>query len=411
MPRFRQLSVVLDQRLRAFIALAAITLCLSIHFASSASAAEPGVLSTPLSLEGDFIFIEVTVGNSQPLEFIFDTGAGTTVINQSASEALGLTRSRRVQTSGAAGSFDVDVIRDVQLSVAGLDLGKFKVQSSDLSHLERAIGRKIDGIIGFHLLKRQVVALDYDAMVLRIYPSSYRYVERGARIPLQRKKLARARTTITLPDGEGITAKFVLDTGAGIAAGFSAPYIRKHQLIDRLQAAHRSRPRGYSGARPTVRHARLPKLLLSDFVFTDVPVSLYDVRAGFFAERGQAGVIGNALLKRFNIVFDYPRRQSWWERNERFRDSPFTVNCSGMSLALDTDLDRVLIDEVQDNSPAAVAGLQSGDELIALQGLKARDTALHELESWLKRDGEVARLRYRRAGVEHAVSIQLAAPY
>ncbi|MEL6869631.1 MAG: aspartyl protease family protein [Pseudomonadota bacterium] len=373
------------------------------------AAPEAGV--APFSMAGEFVFIDVIVGDSQPLSFIFDTGAGTTALNASTSARLGLVSQRKERASGAAESFEVESIRDVALQVAGVALGEFTVQSTDLSHLERSIGRRIDGIIGFHLLKRNVVAINYDTSQLSIFPSKKDYPRSGKRVRLKTRNHATTRMTLVLADSDKIDAKFILDNGAGIAVGLSTPFVNKHDLIERMGAEHTIRSRGFSNARPTVRRARIPELEVAGFIFKNVPASLYDVKRGFFSEKRQAGVIGNAILKRFNIIFDYPNRQSWWTPNERFADAPFAVNGSGLSLTLDNDMARVLVEDVQPDSPAALAGLRIDDELVAIDELIVGDTPLHLLESRLDADAQSVSIRFLRKGIERTVTFELQAPY
>ncbi|MEL7025022.1 MAG: aspartyl protease family protein [Pseudomonadota bacterium] len=365
----------------------------------------------PLTLVGDHVFINVEIGASGPLAFIFDTGAETTVVNSSISARLGLTSDRRESVSGAGQSFEVAAIRDVPLKVGETALGEFTVQSADLSHLERSFGARIDGIIGFHLLRKRVIEINYDESAIKIYPPGFEYGGPGKQIRLKRRKLVSMVLTMHLDDGDPVEDRMVLDTGAGIAMGLSTPFVNKQDLVSRLAADYSTESLGYSEKASTIWRTRLPLLEFEGFKFKNVPVSLYQVQDGFFSERKHAGVLGNSVLKRFNIVFDYARRRSWWMLNDRFDGVPFTINCSGLSLATDHSLERVLVDRVKAGSPADAAGLVVGDEVLAVDDIMTGAVPLHVLESRFDRDGERIQIRFLRDGEQRDVVLQLVAPY
>ncbi|MEM6707405.1 MAG: aspartyl protease family protein [Pseudomonadota bacterium] len=366
----------------------------------------------PFELVGDFIFIRVSIAESKPLDFIFDTGAGTTVINSGTIQRLGLTPGRSVSASGAAGTIEVETLRDITIDTGDVALENLKVQASDLSHLERAIGRRIDGIIGYHLLRKRIVEINYDAAELRVHDRKrFRYRVSGQRIPLKARRHAYLKAALDFGDGGVIPARFIIDTGAGIALGLATPFVEKHDAIDRLGATYSRSSSGLSKERPTVFRARVPKVRIDRFTFDAAPASLYQVSQGFFSERRQAGVIGNVILKRFNIVFDYGGNQSWWEPNRTFSDTPFLIDCSGLSLALDADMQRVLIDAVRSDSPAFNAGLRAGDEIRSVDSEPVSKSPLHVVEERLSQDGTTVELQISRDGVPRNASLELVRPY
>ena len=61
------------------------------------------VTKIPFELEGNHIFIQLTINHSEQLDFVFDTGAGATVINSETAEKLNFTSNKTNTTIGAAG--------------------------------------------------------------------------------------------------------------------------------------------------------------------------------------------------------------------------------------------------------------------------------------------------------------------
>jgi hypothetical protein len=58
----------------------------------------------PFRLHGSMIITELSVDESTPLEFIFDTGAGGTMINANTAASLGIVGDEVVSQEGATGT-------------------------------------------------------------------------------------------------------------------------------------------------------------------------------------------------------------------------------------------------------------------------------------------------------------------
>jgi hypothetical protein len=77
-------------------------LCLDSAFAQR----QPPLGSVPFELVGEKIFMKARVNGSEELNLQFDTGAGSTVIDDSTAQKLGLVFSGETNNEGAAGSID-----------------------------------------------------------------------------------------------------------------------------------------------------------------------------------------------------------------------------------------------------------------------------------------------------------------
>jgi C-terminal processing protease CtpA/Prc len=78
-----------------------------------------------------------------------------------------------------------------------------------------------------------------------------------------------------------------------------------------------------------------------------------------------AGNVGAGVLKRFNIVFDYPHQRLIFERNANYGKAD-VFDRSGMWINLSGDAFEVI--DVIAGGPAAEAGLKVGDKIQAIDG-------------------------------------------
>ena len=120
-----------------------------------------------------------------------------------------------------------------------------------------------------------------------------------------------------------------------------------------------------------------------------------------------AGIVGNEILHRFNIVYDYKHHKMWWEENSKY-EGPFFVNASGILLQLDKSLDKLLIHQIYDNSPAEKAGLMVDDEILEIGGKSAKELGLVGVRDLLAKSGETVTIKIKRKRETSEVSLTLA---
>src|SRR5207237_892827 len=99
-------------------------------------------------------------------------------------------------------------------------------------------------------------------------------------------------------------------------------------------------------------------------------------KAGILAQSDMAGIIGGEILRRFTVIFDYPRKQLILEPNARFAE-PYDFDMSGLMVtAHGDDLKTFRVHHVISPSPAYDSGLRVGDVITAIDGQPAADLSL-----------------------------------
>jgi C-terminal processing protease CtpA/Prc len=108
------------------------------------------------------------------------------------------------------------------------------------------------------------------------------------------------------------------------------------------------------------------------------------------------GNLGNGVLRRFNVTFDYSRAVMLLERNERY-DEPFEWDMSGMRLA-PTGQSGLRIEALVEGSPAAKVGLAIDDVVTHVNGQVVSKDDAQSLRRMLEQDGAVVRVSATRNG-------------
>jgi hypothetical protein len=349
----------------------------------------------PFNFENDHIMIECSVNGSKPIWFMLDTGAGVTVINSLRLREFGLEPFGASEVMGGGNTTSFAFTRVGSLRVGGVELFHQRDGVIDLGGLERIYGMPIGGILGFDFASRFVTRVDYGTKTLDLYaPDDYADPGRGERVPfVLEQRHPHVRAMITVPDGPPIAADFVIDSGASETANLTAPFVRANRLLERARRTPAGTPHTMPGserqffAQTTVR-GKLSSIVLGGFTLTEIPVNLQQGSSGVYASASFAGTIGERILQRFTTTYDYPRGVLVLEPNDEFaKPFPPRTTFGAALLAEGADYTTFKVTGVRKHSPAAAAGLATGDVIAAIDDKPAAAWRLAGVRAALAADG------------------------
>jgi len=324
-------------------------LTISLGAASSVAASDvrftsgQSALKIPFRLFNNHIYVRISVNSSAPLWFVLDTGAPVTMIDTKHARALGLKLIPGGRGTGSGeNEVDVSFVQDISLALPGVTVTHQKLAVITMDNLEQCsneidvdlqgnISRRrqpftgdqrqpFDGVLGEEFLRRFVVEIDYAAQLINLHePQGYNYGGRGEAIPLEvRRQYIFIRTTFKSSKAGGVTGFFLIDTGLMSAIILNRPFTEKRALLPPDEQTTPFELCGIGGGSKT-RIGTLESLRLGS---TDVkaPVTMFSqATAGQLSREDFDGIIGNALLRRFNVVFDYSRSRMFLESPTKSR--------------------------------------------------------------------------------------------
>mgnify|MGYP001148671274 FL=1 len=344
------------------------------------------------------IFIKLKVGNSPELNFIFDTGAGGTVINLRTALNLKLRPSGFTPVKSAHSQDVTPYFADNELKLAHLGVSDVRLLGSSLDHLEARSGIPIDGIVGFAILQKYIVRINHDNATLELYnkenytfPSNARAYDVSWWFPVPSIK-----ATLTLDNGEKITGSFLIDTGASTSLILNSPFVNRNRLLKKFRKKLKHSSQGLTSKKITDFKARLKQIKIGDFSFSSVPVNLSQAKRGLLASDKIDGILGNGLLKRFNLILDYSSQKLVLQPNKNYY-KVFKVNSSGIRIKL-TLKKKFKIMEIYKGSPAYKLGLKVEDELLAINGIPTKDLSMHAIIRMFREHGSIVYVTIRRKG-------------
>jgi hypothetical protein len=399
---------------------AAAIVALGVVCLNPGPAGQTGRTTRPATFPFEFyrnaIWFDARVNGSRPLHVQFDTAAGSCVFNRSTAGELGLRVLKEFDQPNAGSGDDptrIAVLSGARLDLPGGALELPQVAALPLDDVARTYGTRIDVIIGYPLMARDVVTVDFDARTITLRdPDTFGYQGPGTILRLEgpedvREPIVRAR--VTVPGAEPIEAPFLVDEPHPHCLLFATPFSTTHNLpaaaekvAGRLVAGSAT---GVGGKTP-YRVGRIASLELGGVVIKRPTAAFAESKGGAFARTDIAGIIGGEILRRFRLTFDYPHRRLILERGSAF-DEPFEWDASGMKLrTVAGDFHRFEVTEVLEGGPAAGAGVRPGDVVTEIDKKPSSGWTLWELECLLKKAGQEHVLAIDRGGARHVLTLR-----
>jgi hypothetical protein len=231
--------------------------------------------------------------------FIFDTGAGAIVLDNSVGIELGYEGFGEVVAEGVGGRVPSNFYRGSALQLGRLEMDDPIYLGLDLAFLNGIMGVRIAGIIGYGVLSRAVVEFDSATPRISIFEaSSYQLADGQWGEMMLADRLPNVHGRF-----EGHDGVFKLDTGASGTITFHQPTTeRLHMLKNRRLEDTQM---GGVGGSVQGKQGLLQNFELGGHKMDHIEVQFATEAKGVFANAYTDGNIGTELLEPFILVFDY----------------------------------------------------------------------------------------------------------
>lgn len=327
-------------------------------------------------LFGGVIIGKARVGSFQDsLNFIFDTGCGSMSLDSLTAERLKLiSHGSSAFIHGVGGICPQRLIDSQSLHLGGITIDSLSMQVCNYDLLSSIYGEKIDGIIGYSFFSRYLVRVDYDSQKMEIYTRGPVVYPKGGFL-LRPRLYGLPMLEGQMMDARAIRSRFYFDTGAGLCLLFSSSFTSDSAVF----SPKRKKPVHIQGAglggKMRMQLTTLKNFSLGPFQFRQIPTYVFEDAYDVTSYPQLAGLIGNDLLRRFNLILNYDRSEIYILPNTAF-DQPFDYSYSGVSIALIEG--KIVVTDVMPESPAEKAGFREGDMVLAVNGDTKQDLQVYQ---------------------------------
>ncbi len=338
----------------------------------------------------NLMIIPLTINGKGPFNFVLDTGVGLMIISDPRLiDSLQISNLKSIKISGLGEGEDLSayISPGIELALESTKAENISaaVLKTDVFELSNYAGINIHGLIGYEFFNSFIVRINFINNTLTLFRPETNHVPRkGFRIPISiEERKPYVISEIVLESGEKLTGKFIIDTGAGhpvsLETNDGVPFKLPENKINANLGIGLTGPiNGYVGR---IKSLKIGKYILED-VITAFP-DHKDLSSGIYPV-SRNGNMGIAVLKRFNVVFDYHRSSIYIKPSFKHKE-PFEHDMTGMELSSAGDnFEKLIINRVEPNSSADIAGLEKGDEILAINFKPVSEMKENEIENMFK---------------------------
>lgn len=320
----------------------------------AAAAARPPV-TIPIALEEGRVLVACGVAGQGPFFFAMDTGGVVGLIRDDLAKRLGLVK-KTTASLGIGGEKRIYPIYDARDFIIG---GSLRDEDVALAGTDRvSFGDDVSGSLAAGAMTAFDSELDFGKGEWRIYRDGITdrtgYVRLASEI--RHHNLVNGSAYIfadVMLDGQSY--RFLLDTGAPVAARLYGPASRKSGLWNDAKPWVPLAARGEHAS----RLVRAGSLQIGDTRF-DAPLVVVESGSAGRYEIAD-GYIGLPLLRRLNLASDV-KAGIMWVRPNQLPPVPDRYAMSG--IWIDRKGEGIMVGQVGRGSPGEKAGVQVGDEIV-----------------------------------------------
>ena len=401
----------------------------------------------PFKLINNLIFIPIKV-NGIELNFLLDSGVEETLLfSMEDKKEVSFFNVEKITLRGLGSESSIEGLKSKNniLEIAGMKSTNHMLYIilDQNFNLSSHIGIPVNGIIGYHFLKNNLIEINYEKKRITVYKDTDKnrknIEKKFEKVPITIERLKPyLKGSVILNDAE-IPVKLLIDIGNSDAIWLFQNTSEMIKVPEKNFEDYLGK--GFSGDVEGKR-AQIGKFTMSKFEFHNPVIAFPDTISvrNVTMVKDRAGSVGAEILKRFHVVFDYPNQILFLRRNREF-DDPFSYNKSGIELqhyglqwvqetvSLETvplsegtnlsgnfrykfALKPVyLVASVRKNSTAALSGIQKDDILVSINGIPAYKFSLERINSILKaeeerwitleveRDGQILKIKFQLMNV------------
>jgi hypothetical protein len=357
----------------------------------------------------NLMIVPVFINDSDTMKFILDTGVSHTMVTSlKGTYGTSFNFAREINLMGLGSGEEVTAYHSfgniIELpGVIGFNHNVI-ILKEEFDYLSQGLGTQIHGLLGFDVFDSFVVEIDYKSRKMTLYDPKFYHRRRRDNLLkkseivemeiVRRKPFINA--TVVDDNNQSINARLLVDSGASHAITLFTSASEQVEVPD--NSIYTFVGVGLSG--DIYGHiGRAKRFDIGSFKFKKPLITYPDEESVQISnyENDRSGSIGADILKRFTVVFDYTGGEMLLKPNS-FYKSEFAYNLSGIDLTTPyPDIPIYQVTKIRKGSPAWIAGLAVGDQIVTINGIETTEYELSNLVQMLQsKAGRTVRVGVKR---------------
>lgn len=315
------------------------------------------------------LYFDAVIRDSIPAHLVFDTGNTYLLLDSTfyAENFAAQGTLRKAFVGGAGGGIETSYL---DVSKWSYTVGKHSTTDNRaiVLNLRKILGNNVDGLFGMEFVRGRKVEFNYADEYIRFLSneeqpdSSYtcidcKWLDDGTSRILLPATLQLDATT----SREGL---FLVDLGSSGTLSINSSSVAKMGLQGNSNAQKMIYTVGGIGGSRTDYIFKLAGIELGGLSVGNIRADYSGNSSGSLADKRYDGLIGNELLERFDVVFDFAECKIYLRPNRNF-DTPSRYF---FGIALTPQRDHWTVNGLLEGGKAERAGVKRGDRIVKING-------------------------------------------
>lgn len=262
---------------------------------AGAAPLDAGQAAVPFTLtSANNIVVRAVLNHTDALTLMLHTAASDVSLTEDA-----VKRARSLQFDGSASTQSWGGNHDSRVATKNtLEIGP--LTRAVVVHEDKNSGPETDGKFGLDFFDGRVVEIDYDRNRIMLHDRLPGKATRFARAKVENEDGALFVTASCIVAGKAYTTRFLLHSGYSGGILLDDGFAAASGIDGKVAITKETVLQDSFDNAITVKSGVLPAFVVGGLTVTDVPVGFFAGNLG----RQKISVIGGAVLKRFNLIFD-----------------------------------------------------------------------------------------------------------
>ncbi len=314
------------------------------------------------------LYFEAAIRDSIPALLVFDTG-NTNLLLDSTFYAEHFAAQGTLRKAFIGGAGDGRQMANVDMSGWAYRVGGFahKDQTAVVLNLRKILGNNVSGMFGMDFMRGRKVEFNYADKYIHILgdeqpDTTYTCIDC--------KWLDNTQTRILVPVKIALDATttregiFLVDMGSSGTLSINSSSIAKMGLQGRTDVQKMVYNVGGIGGSRTDNLVKLASVELGGLNVSNIRADYSGNATGALSDTRYDGLIGNELLERFDVIFDFAECKMYLRANRNF-DTPSRYF---FGVVLTPQRDHWTVNGLLEGGKAEKAGVKRGDRIVKING-------------------------------------------
>ena len=314
------------------------------------------------------LYFDAVIRDSIPARLVFDTG-NTNLLLDSTFYAENFAKQGTLRKAFVGGAGNGRQMANVDMSGWEYRVGSFahKDQTAVVLNLRKILGNNVSGMFGMEFVRGRKAEFNYADEYMRFLSEEQ---PDATYTCIDCKWLDDSKTRILVPVKIALDATtsreglFLVDLGSSGTVNINSSSVAKMGLQNHSGVQKMAYAVGGIGGSRTDYTFKLASVELGGLNVSNIRADYSGNATGALADKRYDGLIGNELLERFDVIFDFAECKIYLRPNRNF-DTPSRYF---FGVALTPHKDHWVVNGLLEGGKAEKAGVKRGDRIVKING-------------------------------------------